>query len=225
MTLKNVFLFNVYLFFFYCQVSLVVPSVLPFTPSSSFRHFSYQFPFGKDHLINNFVPKSHNRTFFESAEDNQRWMDYFVISCRALVSHVQQHRDELKKFDLMFCDSPPECGAIVSEILRLPRIDIKPAGFGMRFNLHLSVVSYIPWLFSSNSNQMSFLERLENLFYHTVILISSWSYYARFDALTAEFGEGGERYFQEAINMAEMTIIMGHFALEYPQPILPGKSQ
>ena len=72
---------------------------------------------------------------------------------------------------------------------------------------------------------MSFFERVENLFYHTLISTSSWSYYARYDGLTVEFGEGGERSFQEAINMAEMTIIMGHFALEYPQPILPGKSQ
>ena len=138
--------------------------------------------------------------------------------------HVQQHRDELKKFDLMFCDSPPECGAIISEMLRLPRIDLKPAGFGMRFYLDLSVVSYIPWIFSSNSNEMSFLERIENLFYHTLISTSSPSIFARYDGLTLEFGEGGERSFQEAIHMAEMTIIMGHFALEYPQPILPGKS-
>ena len=153
------------------------------------------------------------------------WMDYFLITCRALLTHVQQHRDDLKKFDLMFCDSPPECGAIVSEILRLPRIDIKPAGFGMRFYTDLSVVSYIPWVFSSNNNEMSFLERFENLFYHTLLSTSFPSYYARYDELTIEFGEGGERSFHEAINMAEMAIIMGHFALEYPQPILPGKSQ
>ena len=174
-------------------------------------------------MINTFVPQSHNRSFFDGAEDNQKWMDYFFISCRALLSHVKQKRDDLKKFDLMFCDSPPECGAVISEILRLPRIDIKPAGFGMRFYTDLSAVSYIPWLFSSNSDKMSFLERLENLFYHTVMSTSFLSYYARYDGLTKEFGEGGERSFQEAINMAEITIIMGHFALEYSQPILPGK--
>lgn len=72
---------------------------------------------------------------------------------------------------------------------------------------------------------MSFLERLENLFYHTLMSASSLSYYAPYDGLTKEFGEGGERPFQEAINMAEITIIMGHFALEYSQPILPGKRQ
>ena len=73
---------------------------------------------------------------------------------------------------------------------------------------------------------MSFFERVENLFYHTLISTSSWSYYnyAQYDGLTVEFGEEGERSFQEAINMVEMTIVMGHFALEYPQPILPGKS-
>lgn len=218
-------LFVYLVFVFLCQVALVVPSVLPLTPSPSFRHSTYKFPFAKDHLINTFVPQSHNRSFFDGAEDDQKWMDYFFISCRALLSHVQQNRDELKKFDLMFCDSPPECGAVISEILRLPRIDIKPAGFGMRFYTDLGAVSYVPWIFSSNSDKMSFLERLENLFYHTLMSTSFLSYYARYDGLTKEFGEGGERSFQEAINMAEITIIMGHFALEYSQPILPGKRQ
>ena len=38
------------------------------------------------------------------------------------------------------------------------------------------------------------------------------------------FGLPEKRTFQDSINMAEMVIIFGHFALEYPQPILPGKT-
>lgn len=172
------------------------------------------------------VPKSHTGSFLEITQDNQRWIELHMKTCRALLSHVKYHKKkELSEFDLMFCDSPPECGALISEFLGLPRIDLKPASFGMRlFRDDIRLVSYIPWMFSSGSDKMSFLERVENFFYHTLIAASKPSFLALYDCLRREFGLPEEGTFQDSINMAEMVIVLGHFALEYPQPILPGKS-
>lgn len=143
-------------------------------------------------MENTFVRKSRNRSVFESLQDNEMWIDYEIILCRALIIHVQQHRDALKEFDLMFCDSPPACGAIISEILRLPRIDIKPAGLGMRFSKDLSLVSYIPCIYSSSSDKMNILERVGNLFY---LMLTSAILYphncARYEGLWREFDDGG----------------------------------
>ena len=47
-------------------------------------------------------------------------------------------------------------------------------------------------------------------------------HFTRFEELKAEFNITPERNFQESIHIVEMTLIMGHFALEYPQPLLPG---
>lgn len=166
---------------------------------------------------------SHSRPLSELVQDHKMWMDFFITSCRALITHVKLHREELRKFDLMFRDTPPECGAIVSEMLGIPRIDIRP-GMTMRLYKDMSVVSYIPDMFTSNSDKMSFVERVVNLIFHTLTWVTIYQYYARFDELRKELGVKEQRSFEDSLNNVEMVIITGHFALEYPQPILPGKS-
>ena len=169
------------------------------------------------------VPMSHSRSLSGIVEDHKMWMNFFIASCRALISYVKLHMEELREFDLIFRDTPPECGAIVSEMLRIPRIDIRP-GMTMRLYKDISVVSYIPDMFSSNSDRMSFVERVANLISHTLTWVTIYQYYACFDEIRKEFGVQGERSFEDALNNVELIIIAGHFALEYPQPILPGKS-
>ncbi|KAL9965251.1 hypothetical protein ACROYT_G029022, partial [Oculina patagonica] len=140
-----------------------------------------------------------------------------------LLIHVKHHMEELGEFDLMFSDSPPECSALIPELLGLPRIDIKPAGFGMRlYHDDISLVSYISEIFSSGSGKMSFAERVENSLYYTLLTAAKPIDFALYNGLWREFGLPEERTFQDSINMAEMAIIIGHFALEYPQPFLPG---
>ena len=187
------------------------------------QHSVYEYPFEEKRVEKTLVPISHSRSLSEIVDDHKMWMDYFITSCRALVTYVQLHREELSKFDLMFRDTPPECGAIVSEMLGIPRIDIRP-GMAMRLYKDICLVSYIPDMFSSNSDRMSFLERVANLISHTLTWVTIYQYYARFDELREEFGVQEERSFEDSLNNVELVIIMGHFALEYPQPILPGKS-
>ncbi|XP_020621485.1 UDP-glucuronosyltransferase 2B19-like [Orbicella faveolata] len=148
------------------------------------------------------------------------WIDVLVSFCISITKHVKKHQEELKEFDLLFGDSPPACHVIIAEFLALPRIDIEPA-FPMRLKPELSLVSYIPSLLSSNSAEMSFMERLQNLFFFGVMKRSEMYFSTRYGELKTEFNIMPERHFQVSIHMAEMTIIMGHFALEYPQPLLP----
>lgn len=166
---------------------------------------------------------SHSRSLSEIVHDHKMWMDFLITSCRALLTHVKLHREELREFDLMFRDTPPECGAIVSEMLGIPRIDIRP-GMTMRLYKDTSVVSYIPDIFTSNSDKMSFVERVVNLIFHTLTWVTIYQYFERFNDLRKEFGVKEQRSFEDSLNNVEMVIISGHFALEYPQPILPGKS-
>ncbi|XP_020621501.1 UDP-glucuronosyltransferase 2B10-like [Orbicella faveolata] len=202
------------------EVTLVVPSTISFPASISVQHLVYKYPFDEKHVEKTLVPMSHSRSLSEIVDDHKMWMDFFITSCRALITYVKLHREELSKFDLMFRDTPPECGAIVSEMLGIPRIDIRP-GMVMRLYKDISVVSYIPDMFSSNSDRMSFVERVVNLISHTLTWVTIYQYYARFDELRKEFGVQEQRSFEDSLNNVEVVIITGHFALEYPQPILP----
>ena len=204
-------------------MTLLVPSILSFPASNLVKHSVYKYPFDEKHIEKTLVPTSHSRSLSEIVHDHKMWMDFFITSCRALITHVKLHREDLRKFDLMFRDTPPECGAVVSEILGIPRIDIRP-GMTMRLYKDMSVVSYIPDLFSSNSDRMSFVERVVNLIFHTLTWVTIYQYYARFDELRNEFDVQEQTSFEDSLNNVEMILVTGHFALEYPQPILPGKS-
>lgn len=193
---------------------------MPFPASNTVRHSVYKYPFEDEHL----APKSPSRSFLEIMRDCKRWQELFIKTCKALLIHIKYHTEELREFDLMFSDSPPECGALISELLGLPRIDIKPAGFGMRlYRDDISLVSYIPEIFSSGCDKMSFVERVENFLYYILLTAAKPIDFALYNGLWREFGLPEDRTFQDAINRAEMVIIIGHFALEYPRPILPGK--
>ena len=143
-------------------------------------------------------------------------------TCRLTIKHVEKHQDELKQFDLLSGDSPPDCHSIIAALLVLPRIDIKPAAFAMKLKNEFSLVSYIPSMISSNRDKMNFMERLQNVFVVGAFKVSEIYTCTRFGELKTEFNIMPDRRFQVPIHNAEMTIIMGHFALEYPQPILPG---
>ena len=200
---------------------LIVPSNLPFPPSKTVIHSAYDWPLEKDYLEKNIVCKLFSGFKWQAIRMPKIWADFFVATCTAIIKHVKKHQEEFKRFDLLFGDSPPDCHVIIAELLVLPRIDIKPA-YAMRLLMELGQVSYIPSIASSTIGEMSFMERLQNLFSFGSLKAVGIYQLTRFGDLKAEFNIMPERHFQESIHMAEMTLIMGHIALEYPQPLLPG---
>ena len=213
--------FNVAFHFYLFQVLLIVSSDLSFPPSKTVKHLAYDSPLEKNYVEENIIPKCHSGSRWEAIQQSKMWIDLLTSICKPTIKHVKKYQEKLKEFDLLFGDSPPDCHVIIAEFLALPRIDIKPA-FVMRAKHELSLVSYIPSLTSSNSDKMSFMERLQNLFFIGVMKASEIYACTLFGELKTEFKIMPERHFQVSIHMAEMTLIMGHFALEYPQPLLPG---
>ena len=150
--------------FYFSQVLLIVPSNLPFSPSKTVKHSVYDNPLEEDYAEKNIIPKCLFASRWEVIQQSKMWIGLLVSFCTSLIKHVKKRQEELKEFDLIFGDSPPDCQVIIAELLVLPRIDIKPA-FSMRVKPDLSLVSYIPSLLSPNSAEMSFMERLQNLFF------------------------------------------------------------
>ena len=185
------------------------------------KHSVYDNPLEEDYAEKNIIPKCLFASRWEVIQQSKMWIGLLVSFCTSLIKHVKKRQEELKEFDLIFGDSPPDCQVIIAELLVLPRIDIKPA-FPMRVKPDLSLVSYIPSLLSPNSAEMSFMERLQNLFFFGVTKGSEMHACTLYGELKTEFNIMPERHFQVSIYKAEMTLIMGHFALEYPQPVLPG---
>ena len=85
-------------------------------------------------------------------------------------------------------------------------------------------VSYVPGLFSGLTDEMTFMERVINLLSY-LCLKTFWMDLVSSSAMNGhkiKYKIEHEKSYQEAVGDAEMVLIVADFALEYPQPLLPG---
>lgn len=157
------------------------------------------------------------------------------LKTRGVIPAVCEHAlnsteilEELKGFDLIVYDSPVSiCGVLVAEFLDIPAVEILPlppnAGpIGLPHMIPMPL-SYVPQPLTGLTDKMTFLERVMNLGAYLGGLVFLNVAFARpMDALKVKYNIKPERSFVEAVGAAELVIITADFALEYPQPLLPG---
>ena len=145
--------------------------------------------------------------------------------CESVLNSTEIFK-ELEGFDLIIYDSISNGGVLIGEKLDIPRVEILPAPPNVPFVFAHMIpmpVSYVPQLITGFSDEMTFLERVLNLGTYLVIKLAfSLVSYRKMDALKVKYNIKPERSFQEALADAEMVIIGADFAVEYPQPLLPG---
>ena len=84
-------------------------------------------------------------------------------------------------------------------------------------------VSYVPMRETGLPSKMTFVQRVANLGVCSVTRVILDLFFARsFDALKAKFNINPGRSFQEGLGDTELVIFVADFALEFPQPLLPG---
>ena len=151
--------------------------------------------------------------------------ELFTTLCEGALNSTEL-LEGLKDFDLIVNDGLTFCGALVSERLDIPRVDILaiPPNSPYSFNYMIPMpVSYVPQMFTGFSDKMTFVERAINLgAYLGVKLFMDTVFNRPMDALKVKYNIKPERSFQEAVADAELSIITSDFALEYAQPLLPG---
>ena len=134
--------------------------------------------------------------------------------------------NELKDFDLIVYDSISFCGALVGELLDIQRVEVMPVPPNVPFGFPHMIsmpVSYVPQLLLGFTDKMTFVERVMNLGAYLGIKLATKLVTGRaMNALKVKYNIKPERDYQEIVGDAEMVIITADFALEYPQPLLPG---
>ena len=134
---------------------------------------------------------------------------------------------ELEGFDLIIYDGISNGAVLIGEKFDIPRVEILPdppnVPFGGFAHMIPMPVSCVPQLITEFSNEMTFVERVLNLGAYLVSKLGvSLLSYRKMDALKVKYNIKPERSFEEALADAEMVIIGADFAVEYPQPLLPG---
>ncbi len=134
--------------------------------------------------------------------------------------------NELKGFDLLIYENLDLCAVLIGELLDIPRVEVMPSPSNPAAPKHMipMPISYVPQQFTGFTDKMTFVERALNLgayigakiFLHFAL---NWP----MDALKIKYNIKPERSFQEAAAAVELVIFRADFALEYAQPLLPGR--
>ena len=148
------------------------------------------------------------------------------VVCNTLLNSTDFLKS-LRGHDLIVHDAAETCSVLLAEYLGIKRIEILPGPPNAPFVVYHKTplpLSYIPQLMPGFTDKMTFLQRVVNVgsYVATRILMEIMS--KTMNDLKAKHNIRPEISFQEATGEAELVLITSDFALEYPQPLLPGNS-
>lgn len=157
-------------------------------------------------------------------------MVMLMDSQKALCEGALNSTEFLKKvqdYDLLVYDSPTAMsGVLVGELLSIQRVQILLSALNspLAFDHMIPMpVSYVPRLYLGFSDKMTFIQRFINLAsYLGEKPLFDIFFGGMMNSLKVKYNIKPERTYQEAVGDAELVLIAGDFALEYPQPLLPG---
>lgn len=133
---------------------------------------------------------------------------------------------ELKDFDLIVYDTFAPCAVLVSELLNLPNVIVATAPPNYAFSIYHMVpmpLSYVPIRETGFTSNMTFVQRVMNVGLYCLSKVLLDILFVRsFDALKAKYNINPDRSFKQGYSDSELVIFLADFAIEYPQPLLPG---
>ncbi|XP_041657660.1 UDP-glucuronosyltransferase 1-2-like [Cheilinus undulatus] len=127
------------------------------------------------------------------------------------------------KYDLVLTDPAIAAGLVLAKYLKLPSVlNVRwiTSGEG-HFMIAPSPLSYIPAPGSGLTDKMTFIQRVKNLFYHSVIEYQQRALVGPcYDSLCDKYIEGGcsiRSLFQEA----DIWLFRSDFVFDFPRPTMP----
>lgn len=123
-------------------------------------------------------------------------------------------------------DTFAPCAVLVSELLNLPNVVIAIAPPNYAFSIYHMVpmpLSYIPVRETGFPGNMTFIQRVMNVgLYCLQHVLLEILFVRSLDGLKIKYNITTRRGFKEGYGAAELVIFLADFAMENPQPLLPG---
>lgn len=200
---------------------MVVPSSQKIKPSQRVPHKVYQVPLKPD-FVDIAVKREMEGEWVTAMTEN---IEIQTGICEGLLNSTEI-LEEIKGFDLIVYDAPiTVCAQLVGELLDIPRVEIliiSPPFLGLTHMAPMPV-SYVPQPMLGFSDKMTFVQRVFNfLVYLGSGVLLGPILFNPMNALKVKYNIKPERSYQETAADVEMVLISADFALEYPQPLLPG---
>ncbi|XP_053139653.1 UDP-glucuronosyltransferase 1A1-like isoform X7 [Hemicordylus capensis] len=137
---------------------------------------------------------------------------------KELVTFLQE-----SNFDAMFMDPVLPCGPIIAEYLSLPSVYFMrglPCGADYQAAQCPSPLSYIPRIFMSATDHMTFIERVKNVLMSCADIIFCHLFFEKYEKLASEFLQR-EITVLELFSRASIFLMRYDFVFEFPRPVMP----
>uniref|UniRef100_A0A8C0IQB7 glucuronosyltransferase n=1 Tax=Chelonoidis abingdonii TaxID=106734 RepID=A0A8C0IQB7_CHEAB len=130
---------------------------------------------------------------------------------------------EGSKFDAVFTDPMIPCGQIVAEYLSIPSVFFLrgiPCGLDYKALQCPNPPSYVPRLFTTNTDHMTFPQRVKNLLFSLLEIVLCDFVYAPYAKLASEFLQR-EITVTELLSHGSVWLMRFDFVIDYPRPLMP----
>ena len=142
---------------------MLVSSDRPAKPNEKITHKTFQAPYKAG-----FVEDLLIRPDLEGGKYSFGWNYHKIqlVMCECLLNNTELLQ-ELKKFDLIVFDAFAPCGVLLSEVLDIPNVMVvtgSPNGIFAPYRKSPLPLSYVPMRGSGFPSNMTFIERVRNVF-------------------------------------------------------------
>ncbi|XP_044856234.1 UDP-glucuronosyltransferase 1A1-like [Mauremys mutica] len=215
------------------EIIVVAPEINLFMGASeSYMMKTYPVPFTKEELDGHFL------TFAETSFKEQpfplRIITIFENVKRtsallfATCTHLLYNRElmgyiEGSNFDAVFTDPMLPCGQIIALHLSIPSIFFLrgiPCGVDAEAAQCPNPPSYVPRMLSSNTDRMTFTQRVKNLIISSSESLLCDIAYSQFESLASEFLQR-PMTMKELLSHGSIWLKRLDFVFEYPMPVMP----
>ncbi|XP_054853099.1 UDP-glucuronosyltransferase 1-6-like [Eublepharis macularius] len=189
---------------------------VPYTPDDfahRFRLFSNQ-PFEEVPFLSMVIGAYKAMTYL---------VEMFFMNCESLLRNRDIMRSlEESTFDAIFTDPIFPCGVILAEHLSVPSVYF----FRGLPRLQDAItkcpapVSYVPRSYSRNTDHMTFVQRLSNLFFSFLETPLLKMFYNRYEELASELLKR-EVHLPTLYRNGSVWLLRYDFVFEYPRPVMP----
>lgn len=126
-------------------------------------------------------------------------------------------------FDAVLTDPFLPCGSIVAQYLALPAVyflNALPCSLDLKATQCPSPLSYVPKAMSSNSDHMTFFQRVKNVLIAVLENFLCSAVYSPYAALASQVLQR-DLTLQDLLSSASIWLLRSDFVKDYPRPIMP----
>ncbi|XP_065417208.1 UDP-glucuronosyltransferase 1A1-like isoform X1 [Chrysemys picta bellii] len=215
------------------EIIVVAPEINLFIGASeSYMMKTYLVPFTKEDLDGHFLTFA--ETNFKEQPFPLRIIKIFenVKNTSALLlatcTHLLYNRElmgyiEGSNFDAVFTDPMLPCGQIIALHLSIPSIFFLrgiPCGVEAEAAQCPNPPSYVPRMLSSNTDHMTFTQRVKNLLISSSESLLCDIAYSQFESLASDFLQR-PMTMKELLSHGSIWLKRVDFVFEYPMPVMP----